>query len=95
MADFAERDSRKSAYCRRVPSEPEAVQVRLLGSVDIVVGGEARPLPGLRRKALLAALALERGRIVSADRLIDIVWNDEAPAGRVAATPSCRGRPAM
>jgi DNA-binding SARP family transcriptional activator len=54
----------------------------LLGSVDIVVGGEARPLPGLRRKALLAALALERGRIVSADRLIDIVWNDEAPAGR-------------
>ncbi|MFI6072095.1 BREX system ATP-binding domain-containing protein [Actinoplanes sp. NPDC051343] len=65
-----------------MPSHTEAVQVRLLGSVDVVVGGEARPLPGLRRKALLAALALERGRIVSADRLIDIVWNDEAPAGR-------------
>jgi DNA-binding SARP family transcriptional activator len=56
--------------------------VRLLGSVDVVVGGEVRPLPGLRRKALLAALALERGQIVSADRLIDIVWNDAAPAGR-------------
>ena len=56
--------------------------MRLLGSVDVVVGGEARQLPGLRRKALLAALALERGQIVSADRLIDIVWNDAAPAGR-------------
>lgn len=70
-----------------MPSQTEpypvgAVQVRLLGSVDVVVAGEARALPGLRRKALLAALALERGRIVSADRLIDVVWNDAAPAGR-------------
>ncbi|MBB4764838.1 BTAD domain-containing putative transcriptional regulator [Amorphoplanes digitatis] len=63
-------------------SEPGSVQVRLLGSVDIVLAGEARPLPGLRRKSLLAALALERGRIVSTDRLIDIVWGDAAPAGR-------------
>ncbi|GAA3341205.1 hypothetical protein GCM10020358_31670 [Amorphoplanes nipponensis] len=58
------------------------MQVRLLGSIDLVVGGEARPVPGLRRKALLAALALERGRIVSAGRLIDTVWGDAAPPGR-------------
>jgi DNA-binding SARP family transcriptional activator len=82
MADFAARKPRPRGYPRRVPSEPESVEVRLLGPVDIVVAGDARPLPGLRRKALLAALALERGRIVSAGRLIDIVWGDAAPAGR-------------
>jgi DNA-binding SARP family transcriptional activator/Tfp pilus assembly protein PilF len=34
---------------------------------------------GLRRKAVLAALALQPGRIVSTDRLIDLVWGDAAP----------------
>ena len=40
------------------------MQVRLLGPVDVVVDGEPRPVPGLRRKAVLATLALaeRRGR---------------------------------
>jgi DNA-binding SARP family transcriptional activator len=52
------------------------VQVRLLGPVDVVVNGEVRPVPGLRRKALLAALALHCGSIVGTDRLADAVWGD-------------------
>ena len=57
------------------------VQVRLLGPVDVVVGGEARPVRGLRRKAVLAVLALNPGEIVSTDRLVDVVWSDTTPAG--------------
>ncbi|MEV4630338.1 BTAD domain-containing putative transcriptional regulator [Micromonospora sp. NPDC049523] len=37
-------------------------------------------MPGLRRKALLAALALHPGQTVSSDRLIDIVWDGKPPS---------------
>ena len=40
------------------------MQVRLLGPVDVAAGGVARPVPGLRRKAVLAALALHAGDVV-------------------------------
>ncbi len=56
------------------------MRVRLLGPVDVVVDGVFRPVSGLRRKAVLAVLALQRGDIVSNDRLTDVVWGDEPPA---------------
>jgi len=54
--------------------------VRLLGPVDVLVDGARRPVQGLRRTAVLAALALEPGAVVSSDRLVDLVWGDGAPA---------------
>src|SRR4051794_3235832 len=56
------------------------MQVRLLGPVDVVVDGAVRPVRGLRRKAVLATLALHRGDIVSADRLADVLWSGAPPA---------------
>ncbi|HKT02538.1 MAG TPA: BTAD domain-containing putative transcriptional regulator, partial [Rugosimonospora sp.] len=56
------------------------MQVRLLGPVDVVLDGVPRPVPGLRRRAILAMLALRRGEVVSTDRLIDTVWSDGAPS---------------
>jgi DNA-binding SARP family transcriptional activator/tetratricopeptide (TPR) repeat protein len=56
------------------------VQIRLLGAVDVVAADGPRPVPGLRRKALLAALALNSGEVVSTGRLMDIVWGTAAPA---------------
>jgi DNA-binding SARP family transcriptional activator len=58
----------------------EVVQIRLLGPVDVVVGGAVRPLSGLRRKTALAVMALHQGEVVSADRLVDIVWGESPPA---------------
>jgi DNA-binding SARP family transcriptional activator len=46
----------------------------------MTVRGVVRPVPGLRRKALLAALALHAGHTVSTDRLIDIVWDGKPPS---------------
>ncbi|MGC4813282.1 BTAD domain-containing putative transcriptional regulator [Micromonospora sp. DT228] len=40
----------------------------------------ARTISGLRRKGVLAVLALHPGVIVSTDRLIDVIWADQAPA---------------
>ena len=55
------------------------LRVRLLGPVDVTVDGTPRPVPGLRRRAVLAALAVQPREIVSADRIIDIVWGDTVP----------------
>jgi DNA-binding SARP family transcriptional activator/Tfp pilus assembly protein PilF len=54
--------------------------VRLLGPVDVITGGVPRPVPGLRRRALLAVLALAAGEAVSIDRLTDAIWNGRPPA---------------
>ena len=43
-----------------------------------MVDGAVQPVSGLRRKAVLATLALHAGEIVSTDRLADIVWGDAA-----------------
>jgi DNA-binding SARP family transcriptional activator len=56
------------------------VRVRLLGTVDVVVNGEVRPVRGLRRKAVLATLALHGGDVVSTGRLADAVWGECPPA---------------
>ncbi|MEU8422990.1 BTAD domain-containing putative transcriptional regulator [Micromonospora sp. NPDC048835] len=56
------------------------VRVRLLGPVEVVVAGRPQAVNGLRRKAVLATLALHAGRVVSVDRLIDVVWGDQLPA---------------
>ncbi|WP_204041754.1 BTAD domain-containing putative transcriptional regulator [Acrocarpospora phusangensis] len=56
------------------------VRVRLLGPVDVTVDGAPQPVPGLRRKAVLAILALRQGEVVNADRLIEIVWDGRPPA---------------
>ncbi|MEU5259700.1 BTAD domain-containing putative transcriptional regulator [Amycolatopsis sp. NPDC021455] len=52
------------------------MRVRLLGSIDVLVDGVPRAVPGRRLKAVLAALALQPGQVVSTDGLIDIVWGD-------------------
>ena len=41
----------------------------------------AVPLPARKPRSILAALALAPGSTVSADRLVDLVWGDDPPAG--------------
>src|SRR5689334_13063400 len=55
------------------------MQIRLLGPVDAVVRGEPRPVHGLKRKTVLAVLALHGGGVVSTDQLADAVWGEGAP----------------
>ena len=55
------------------------MRVRLLGPVDVMVDGGPRPVRGLRRKAVLATLALHPGETVSTGRLVDAVWGQTAP----------------
>jgi DNA-binding SARP family transcriptional activator len=45
-----------------------------------MVDGEPRMVSGLRRKAVLATLALHGGEVVSVSRLVDAVWGETAPS---------------
>ncbi len=58
--------------------------VRLLGPIDVVGddGGVCAPGTPLRR-TLLALLALQAGRVVDGERLLDEAWNGEPPASGV------------
>jgi Transcriptional regulatory protein, C terminal len=54
-----------------------------------VQGGVAVPVRGAKQRALLALVALHRGKPVSADRLIDHLWGDgEATTERRIIPPA-------
>ncbi|MEU7819766.1 BTAD domain-containing putative transcriptional regulator [Catellatospora sp. NPDC049133] len=62
------------------------MRIGMLGSFEVQTGdGTAVEVPGARLRALLAALALEPGRIVARARLVDWVWGEEPPADAVNA----------
>jgi predicted ATPase/DNA-binding SARP family transcriptional activator len=52
------------------------MQVRLFGALEAEHAGVPVPVRGAKQRALLALLALQPGRPVSADRLIDVLWGD-------------------
>jgi DNA-binding SARP family transcriptional activator/tetratricopeptide (TPR) repeat protein len=64
------------------------MRVRLLGSVDVVVDGAPRLIQGVRRKALLATLALHDGEVVGTDRLAHVIWGEMASPGSASTLQS-------
>lgn len=63
------------------------VLVGVLGPVTLLdAGGAVAALPGHRRQALLAALVARAGEVVSADKLIDLLWDEAKPPDRPAAS---------
>ncbi|MEJ3749789.1 BTAD domain-containing putative transcriptional regulator [Actinomycetes bacterium KLBMP 9797] len=56
------------------------MRFELLGPVRASVDGVPIAIAGRHTQALLAALLLERDRVLPMDRLIDVVWGDAAPA---------------
>lgn len=63
-------------------------EVRLLGPVEVWEGGRRAPLGGSKPLAVLAALVVHLGEVLSTERLVDCVWDERAPAtaGALVAT---------
>jgi DNA-binding SARP family transcriptional activator len=55
------------------------VEFRLLGPVGVWDGGVPVPVGGSKPRALLAALLLDLGEVVPAQRLVDVVWGEAPP----------------
>jgi hypothetical protein len=58
----------------------EPLEIRLLGSFEVVAGGTRAEVGGSKRQALLALLALRQGRVVDVDALVEGLWGEELPA---------------
>jgi DNA-binding SARP family transcriptional activator len=56
------------------------MRFRLLGPATVNVAGRSLALPSGRLRAVLALLALNPGRIVPVERIIDGVWGEAPPA---------------
>lgn len=57
------------------------MRVRVLGSTGVDGAEGPVALAARKPRSILAALALTPGTTTSADRLVDLVWGDDAPAG--------------
>src|SRR5947208_4563962 len=58
---------------------------RVLGPLEVRDGEESLPLAGAKQRALLALLLLNANRVVSRERLIDDLWEDEPPETAVTS----------
>ncbi|MFJ6777730.1 AfsR/SARP family transcriptional regulator [Streptomyces yangpuensis] len=56
------------------------MDVCLLGPVEVWSGGHRIALKGAKPTAILAALVVHLGEVLSAERLVDLVWEEEPPA---------------
>jgi len=60
------------------------LEFRILGPLEVVLEGDPLALGGKRQRALLAALLLQAGRVIAADRLLYDLWGAQPP--RTAST---------
>lgn len=58
----------------------DALRYRLLGPVEVTLGGQSVLTGRPRQRAVLAYLALHANRLVSTDRLVEAVWGGSGPA---------------
>ena len=56
-----------------------AMEMRILGPLDVVVDGRPVDVPGGKPGLLLAALVVHANRVVSVDRLADFLWRGDPP----------------
>jgi DNA-binding SARP family transcriptional activator len=61
------------------------MQFRILGPLEVADGESLLPLAGATQRALLALLLVNANETVSADRLIEELWGDQAPESARAA----------
>lgn len=67
---------------------PLPIRYHLLGRVEVVVDGTTTPVAGMAQRQLLAFLLLRRGRLVPTASLVNLLWEDRAPADLAGALRS-------
>src|SRR6476646_3871268 len=62
--------------------------LRVLGPLEAEIDGQPTELGSRLQRAVLASLLAERGHAVSVDRMIDQLWQGEAPPRAIASLQS-------
>ena len=68
------------------------LEFRILGPLEVSDETGHVALGGPRQRGLLAILVLDAGRVVPTDRLIDLLWGEEAPKTATASLQNAVGR---
>jgi predicted ATPase/DNA-binding SARP family transcriptional activator len=55
------------------------MEFRILGPLEVWDADRRLPLGGAKQRAVVAILLLDANRVVSAERLVELLWGDEAP----------------
>lgn len=55
------------------------MEFRILGPLEVLEDGHPLPIGGHKQRALLVCLLLEANRVVSRDRLLEVLWEGEPP----------------
>jgi DNA-binding SARP family transcriptional activator len=71
---------------------PQRLEIRVLGPVEIAWDGLPIDVGGVKARALVARLLIDRHMIVSVDRLVDSLWRDNEGAGAEIAMRSTISR---
>jgi predicted ATPase/DNA-binding SARP family transcriptional activator len=83
MPEPTEHRGQESSFARAKTEELRVANplgIRLLGPFQVLRGARPAKVSGGRRDALLAVLALARGRVVGVEELVRAVWGEELPA---------------
>ena len=64
---------------RQVVSAGSGLRVRLFGPVEFEIHGSTATMSGVRMSVLVVRLAVDAGRVVSLEQLVDSVWGEEPP----------------
>lgn len=62
-----------------IDTPPSTVDFRILGPLEILVDGSARPMPGGKPKGVLAVLLINRNRVVPSAAIADSIWDGNSP----------------
>ncbi|MGD0747539.1 MAG: BTAD domain-containing putative transcriptional regulator [Acidimicrobiales bacterium] len=68
------------------------LEVRVLGPVEVACHGRIVDIGGVKARALVARLLIDRGLVVSVDRLVDSLWGDHDGVGAEIALRSTISR---
>jgi DNA-binding SARP family transcriptional activator len=76
------------------PAERAApsLEIRVLGPVEVTCDDRAVDIGGVKARALVARLLIDRGLVVSVDRLVDSLWGDHNGEGAEIALRSTISR---
>src|SRR4051812_832100 len=87
------------SHLHRLPSRGAAsgrrtatMEVRLLGQMEVVVGGGPVDIGGRLPRSILAVLSISPNQVVSADRLADDVWSGDPPPSATRTLQSYAAR---
>src|ERR1700757_4692259 len=66
----------------------QAVELGVLGPLQVRQGGAPVAIPGAEPRAILTMLGLHSGSVVSAETLIELLWGDDPPRTAAKALPT-------